>query len=153
MHDDMSAKPCENYTMIIVNYADLWLLHSQVARLLNGARLEFRELKAHSTLLDACTSCPLLRSDFEVAVIQIKDFKHKLDHSSRYSVLCPPCELYDSLKGKLFYATKENTELKQEVAYLTAGLENTVLSEKMVEGDLSRVEKSVTKSTYIQTVY
>jgi hypothetical protein len=148
MHDDMSAKPCENYTMIIVNYADLWLLHCQVARLLNGARLEFRELKAHSTLRDACTSCPLLISDFEAAVIQIKDFKHKLDHSSRYSVLCPPCELYGSLKGNLFYATKENTELKQEVAYLTAGLENTVLSEKMIEDDLRWVEKSVTKSTY-----
>jgi hypothetical protein len=28
-----------------------------------------------------------------------------------------------SLKGKFFHATKENTELKQEVAYLTARLE------------------------------
>jgi hypothetical protein len=30
-----------------------------------------------------------------------------------------------SLKGKLFHATKENTELQQEVAYLTACLEKT----------------------------
>jgi hypothetical protein len=52
-----------------------------------------------------------------------------------------------SLNGKLFYATKENTEMKQEVAYLTARLEKTVLSEKMVEENLSRVE-SATKSTY-----
>jgi hypothetical protein len=52
-----------------------------------------------------------------------------------------------SLKGKLFYATKENTKMKQEVAYLTARLEKTVLSEKMVEENLSRVE-SATKSTY-----
>jgi hypothetical protein len=28
-----------------------------------------------------------------------------------------------SLKGKLFHAIKENTELNQEVAYLTAHLE------------------------------
>jgi hypothetical protein len=31
---------------------------------------------------------------------------------------------------------------------LTAHLEKTVLSEKMIEGDLSRVEQSATKSTY-----
>jgi hypothetical protein len=53
-----------------------------------------------------------------------------------------------SLKGKLFHATKENTELQQEVAYLTAHLEKTILSEKMVEDDLNRVEESATKSTY-----
>jgi hypothetical protein len=28
VHDDVSVKPCDNYTMIMVNYADLWLLHS-----------------------------------------------------------------------------------------------------------------------------
>jgi regulator of replication initiation timing len=53
-----------------------------------------------------------------------------------------------SLKGKLFHATKENTELKQEVAYLTSRLEKTKLSEKMIEDDLSRIEKSAIKSTY-----
>jgi predicted nuclease with TOPRIM domain len=52
-----------------------------------------------------------------------------------------------SLKGKLIHATKENIELKQEVAYLTSHLERTVVSEKMIEDDLSRVEESVTKST------
>jgi hypothetical protein len=46
------------------------------------------------------------------------------------------------------HATKENSKLKQEVAYLSAGLERTKLSEKMIEDDLSRVEKSATKSTY-----
>jgi hypothetical protein len=51
-------------------------------------------------------------------------------------------------QGKLFHATKENTELQQEVAYLTACLEKTVLSEKMIEHDLSRVKESTTKSTY-----
>jgi predicted nuclease with TOPRIM domain len=53
-----------------------------------------------------------------------------------------------SLKGKLFYATKENTELKQEVAYLTSHLERIVVSKKLIEGDLSRVEESATKFTY-----
>jgi predicted nuclease with TOPRIM domain len=53
-----------------------------------------------------------------------------------------------SLKGKLFYATKENTELKQEVAYLTTRLEKTKLSKKMIDDDLSRVEETATKSTY-----
>jgi regulator of replication initiation timing len=141
VHDDMSANPCDRCTMIKVNYADLWLIHSRVAGLLDSARLELRELKTRSTLLGACTACPVHRSDLEAAAVEIKDFKHKLDLSSRYSVLSPPCEACVSLKGKLFHATKENTELQQEVAYLTARLEKTVLSEKMIE-DLSRVVES-----------
>jgi hypothetical protein len=108
----MSAKPYENYTMIMVNYAELWLMHSQVASLLDGVRLELRELKAHSTLLGACTTCPLLRSDLNALVIEIKNLKHKLDHSSRYSILSPLCDACGSLKGKIFYAIKENTDLQ-----------------------------------------
>jgi hypothetical protein len=111
VYDDMSVKPCDNCNMIMVNYADMWLIHSHVASLLDGARLELRELKARSTLLGACTSCPLLRSNLEVAVIEIKDLKHKLDHSSHYTILSPLCEMCVSLKGKLFYAIKENTKL------------------------------------------
>jgi hypothetical protein len=65
----MSVKLCDNCTMIMVNYADLWLMHSHVARLLDGARLELRELKAYSRLLGACTTCPLLRSDLEASVV------------------------------------------------------------------------------------
>jgi hypothetical protein len=83
----------------------------------------------------------------EADAVEIKDFKHKLDHPSRYTILSPPCEACVSLKGKLFHATKENTQLQQEVAYLAARLEKTVLSEKRIE-DLSRVEESATKSTY-----
>jgi hypothetical protein len=108
----MSAKPCDRCTMIMVNYADLWLIHSHVAGLLDGARFELKELKARSTLLGACTSCSMLRSDLEAATIKIKDLKYKLDHSSSYTVLSPPCEACVSLKGKLFHATKENTELQ-----------------------------------------
>jgi Fe-S cluster biogenesis protein NfuA len=86
----MSAKPCGNCNMIMVNYADLWLIHSHVASLLDGASLELREVKAHSILLGACTTCPLLRSDLEAAVVEIKDLNHKVDHSSHYTVLSPP---------------------------------------------------------------
>jgi hypothetical protein len=132
LHDDTSDKLCDNCTMIIVNYADLWLVHSHVASLLDGVRLELRELKACSTLLGACTICPLLRSDLKFSAVEIKDLKHKLDHSSRYSVLSPLRDACDSLKGKLFHAIKENTKLQQEVAYLTTRLQKTALSEKMI---------------------
>jgi hypothetical protein len=88
-HDDMSAKPCKECTMIMVSYADLSLVHSHVARLLDGATLELRELKARFTLLGAFTSCPVLRSNLEVVAVKIKDLKHKLDHSSSYIVLSP----------------------------------------------------------------
>jgi hypothetical protein len=111
VHDDMSAKQCDRCTMIMVNYADMWLIHSHVAGLFDSIRLELRELKARSTRLGACTSCPLLRSDL-AAVVEIKDLKHKLDHSSRYTVLFPPCEACLSLKGKLVHATKKNTKLQ-----------------------------------------
>jgi hypothetical protein len=78
VHNDMSVKPCDNCTMIMVNYADLCLIHSHVASLLAGARLELRELKTHSTLLGACTTCHLLRSDLETSAVEIKHLKHKL---------------------------------------------------------------------------
>jgi hypothetical protein len=123
-------------------------LHSRVASLFDGVRLELRELKGCSTLLGACTIYPLLRSDLKTAAVEIKDLKHRLNYPSWYNILSPLCKLCGSLKGKLFCATKENIELQQEVAYLTACVQKTALSKKMVENDLSRVEKSVTKSIY-----
>jgi hypothetical protein len=108
----MSDKPCDRCIMIMINYADLCLIHSHVASLLDNDRLELRELKSCSTLLGACTSCSVLRSDLEATTVEIKDLKHKLDHSSHYTVLSPPCEACVSLKGKLLHATKENTELQ-----------------------------------------
>jgi hypothetical protein len=148
VHNDMSTKPCDNCKMIMVNYVDLWIVHSQVARLLDSVRLELRELKACSLLLGACTSCPLLKSDLEACSVDIKELKLKFDHSSLYSVSSPLCEMCGSLKDKFFHATKENTELKLEVAYLTSHLERTMVSEKIIGDDLSRVEESATKSTY-----
>jgi hypothetical protein len=126
----MSAKPCDNYKIIMVNYADLWLLHSHVVSLLDSARLELREPKAHFTLLGACMSCPVLRSDLEASAVEIKDLKHKLDHFSCYTILSTLCVVCDYLKGKVFHATKENTELKQEIVYLAAYLEKIVLNKK-----------------------
>jgi hypothetical protein len=61
--------------MIMVNYADLWIVHTQVASQLKGVKLELKELKAHSSLLGACTSCPMLKSDFEASSIEIKELK------------------------------------------------------------------------------
>jgi hypothetical protein len=87
-------------------------MHSHITRLLDDVRLKLRELKARSRLLGAYTSCPELRSNLKDSAIEIKDLKHRLDHASRYSVLSPPCELCGSLKGKLFYATKENIEVQ-----------------------------------------
>jgi hypothetical protein len=84
----------------------------------------------------------------EAFIVEIKDLKYKLDHSSHCIVLSHLCDVCGSLKGKLFHATKENTELQQEVAYLTARLEKTVLSEKIIEEDLSWVEERATKSKY-----
>jgi hypothetical protein len=148
VHDDMSAKPCDNCKMIMVNYADLWLMHSLVVSLLDGARLELRELKVRSTLLGAYTICPLLRSNLEAAAVEIKDLKYKPDHSSHYTILSPQCEACVSLKDNHFHAIRESTELQKEAAYLIARLEKTILSEKMIEEDLSRVEECATKSTY-----
>jgi hypothetical protein len=80
MHDDMNVKSCDNCTMIMVNYANLWLMHSRVASQLKGVKLELKEIKTHFMLLGACTSCPLLRSNLEAFAIEIKDLKHKLKH-------------------------------------------------------------------------
>jgi hypothetical protein len=148
VHDDISAKPYDNCTMIRVNYANMWLLHSHVARLLDSAMLELRELKTYSTLHGACMNCSLLRFDLNAAVAEIKDLEYRLDHASCYTILTLSCVVCGSLKGKVLHATKENTELKHEIAYLIACLKKTILSEKMIEKDLIRVEKSPTKSTY-----
>jgi hypothetical protein len=144
----MTAKLCDNCKMIMINYADLGLVHAQVASQLDGAKFKLRELKVRSLLLGACTSCHLLKYDLEACSIEINELKHKFNHSSRYSILSPPCKTCGSLKGKLFHAIKENTELKQKAAYLTSRLERTVVSEKMIEDDLIRVVECATKSTY-----
>jgi hypothetical protein len=83
--------------MIMVKYADLWLVYSHIASLLDSVRLELRELKARSFLLGDCTSCPLLISNLEASAVEIKNLKHKLDYSSHYTVLSPPCVVCGSV--------------------------------------------------------
>jgi hypothetical protein len=87
VHDDMSAKPCDNCKMIMINYADLWLVHTQVASQFKGAKLELREL------------------------LRLKILSAKLI-TLLASVLSSPCEMCGSLKGKLFHVTQKNTEVK-----------------------------------------
>jgi hypothetical protein len=93
-----------------------------------------------------CTSCPFLRSDLEASAIEIKNLKHKLDHSSRYTVLSPSCETF--LSRVSFSMLPNRTLSLSRRLPMTARLEKTKLSEKMIVDDLSRIEEGATKSTY-----
>jgi hypothetical protein len=42
MHDDMSSRSCDYCKMIIVSYADLMCVYSQVASQLKGAKLDLK---------------------------------------------------------------------------------------------------------------
>jgi hypothetical protein len=148
MHDDMSAKLCKNYNMIMMNYAYWQILYTQVATQLKGVKLELKELKARSLLLGACLKYPKLKLELDARSLKVEELETKLLEKPSVSVTSPPCEVCGTLKGKFFHAIKKNTELKQEVAYLMSCLERTVVSEKMIEDDLNRVEESATKSTY-----
>jgi hypothetical protein len=56
----------------------LWIVYTQVASQLKGATLELKDLKAHSLLLGACTSCPMLKSDLEACSIELNNLITKL---------------------------------------------------------------------------
>jgi hypothetical protein len=92
--------------------------------------------------------CPKLRLELDARSLKVKELETNYLRSHVVSVTSLPCEVCGTLKGKLFHATKENSELKQEVAYLTSHLKRTVVSEKMIEDDLNHVEESATMSTY-----
>jgi hypothetical protein len=98
--------------MIMVNYVDLCIVHTQVASQLKGAKLKVKELKTYFLLLTACISCPIQKYDLEACSIEIKELKQRPDHSSRYKIFSSTCEVYGTLKGKLLDTTKENSELK-----------------------------------------
>jgi hypothetical protein len=83
MHDDMSAQPCENCNMIIVNYANLWIMHTQVVIQLKGDKLEHKELKACSLLLGACLECPKLKLELDARSLKVKELETKLLEKSR----------------------------------------------------------------------
>jgi hypothetical protein len=137
MHADMSAQPCDNCSMIMVNYADLWIAHTQVTSQFKGAKLELKELKTRSLLLGAYLECSKLKLELDAHSLKVKDLETKLLEKPDVSVTLSPCKVCDTLKDKLFHAIKENTELKQEVTYLSAHLERTKVSEKMIEYDFS----------------
>jgi hypothetical protein len=106
MHNDMSAQPCENCNMIMVNYVDLWIVHTQFASQLKGAKLEPKELNARSLLLGAYLECPKLKLELDAHSLKVKEPETKLVEKPHVSVISPPCEVCRSLKGKLFHATK-----------------------------------------------
>jgi hypothetical protein len=95
-----------------VNYVNLWIVHTQVVSQLKGAKLELKELKAHSLLLGACLECLKLKLELDTYSLNVKELEIKLLEKPRVLVTSPPCEVFGTLKGMLFYATKENTELK-----------------------------------------
>jgi hypothetical protein len=90
MHNDMSAQPCENCNMIMVNFVDLWIVHTQVASQLKGAKLELKELKARSLLLGACLECPKLKLELDAHSIKVKELETKLLEKPRVSITSPP---------------------------------------------------------------
>jgi hypothetical protein len=101
LYNNMSAQPCENCNMIMVNYADLWILHTRVASQVMGAKLGLKELKAHSLLLGACLECPKLKLELDARSLKVKDLETKLLEKPRVSVTSPPCEVCGSLNDKL----------------------------------------------------
>jgi hypothetical protein len=101
LYYNMSAQPCENCNMIMVNYADLLILHTRVASQVMGAKLELKELKARSLLLGACLECPKLKLELDARSLKVKDLETKLLEKPRVSVTSPPCEVCGSLNDKL----------------------------------------------------
>jgi hypothetical protein len=101
LYNNMSAQPCENCNMIMVNYVDLLILHTRVASQVMGAKLELKELKARSLLLGACLECPKLKLELDARSLKVKDLETKLLEKPRVSVTSPPCEVCGSLNDKL----------------------------------------------------
>jgi hypothetical protein len=85
MHNDMSAQSCENFNMTMVNYVDLLIVHTQVSSQLKGAKLELKELKAHS-LLGAYLECLKLKLELDARSLKVKELETKLLRKSRVSV-------------------------------------------------------------------
>jgi hypothetical protein len=89
MHNDMSAKPCENWNIIMVNYANLWLVHTQVASQLKSAKLELKELKARSLLLGACLEYTKLKLELDARSLKVKNLRQNCLRSHAFQSLHP----------------------------------------------------------------
>jgi hypothetical protein len=85
----MCAQPCENCNMIMVIYADLMIVHTQVASQLKGAKLELKELKARSLLLGVCLECPKLKLEFDARSLKVKEVETKLLQKAHVSITSP----------------------------------------------------------------
>jgi hypothetical protein len=76
VHDDMGAKPCDNCKMIMVNYAELWLVHSHVASLLDSQSWNSES----SNLIPGCLVLALvilcLDLIWRLVPLRLKTFKH-----------------------------------------------------------------------------
>jgi hypothetical protein len=110
----MSAKPCENCNMTMANYADLWLVHPQVASQLKGAKLELRELKAHSLLLALVVFYLDLFWRLLSLTLKILSTNLLILLTTVFYPLPPPsCDKCGSLQGKLFpcYQSEHRAEV------------------------------------------
>jgi hypothetical protein len=148
LHNDMSDKYCDFYLVVMEDLAKLRNVHAQVASQLESTICELDELKTRPSLLGAYLECPKIKLELDACSLYVKKLETKLIEKSHVSITSSPCELCVSLKGKLVHATNENTMLVQDVAYLTLRLERTKLSKKIIEEDLSRVDKCVTHSIH-----
>jgi hypothetical protein len=83
------------------DYADLWIMHTQVANQLKGAKLELQELKARSLLLGACLKCPKLKLELDARSLKVKELETKLLEKPHVLVTSPRYEVCGTLKGKL----------------------------------------------------
>jgi hypothetical protein len=106
MHDDMSAQPCKNCNMIMVNYADLWIVHTQIASQLKGAKLELKELKAHSLLLGACLECSKFKLELDARSLKVKKLETKLLEKPHVSVTSPLVKFVVLLRVSFFMLPK-----------------------------------------------
>jgi hypothetical protein len=75
----------------MVNYSDLWTVHTQAASQHKGAMLELKELKAHSLLLGPCLECPKLKLELDACSLKVKVLETKLLEKPCVSVTSPPC--------------------------------------------------------------
>jgi hypothetical protein len=123
-------------------------VYAQVASQLESIICELDELKARPYLLDVCLECPKLKFELDARSLNVKKLEIELLEKSHISITLSLCEVCVSLKGKLVHAINENTMLTQDVAYLASRLERTKLSEKIIEEDLSWVDKCVTCSIH-----
>jgi hypothetical protein len=62
--------------------------------------------------LGTCLECPKLKLELDARSLKVKELETKLLEKPHVSVTSPPCEVCGTLMGKLFHATKGNSELK-----------------------------------------